>query len=333
MKRIILTVLTLFFSQQIFSQTKMIITKTTGTDSVWLSDIKSITFKTYSSSQSNRGIVFISNRDGNSEIYKINSDGTGLTRLTNSIGDKNFPRWSPDGTKISYADFSTTPGEIYIMNPDGSGKTKITSNSTWGHDNINWPFWKNNNEIIYSGTGGTAHWALWKVNITTFVHTQIYSETGVVKWATDINPISGKIFGYAIIDYAHGTDDWLFSCDTNGTNFVRIVNNLGYNNSPTWPRINQALTKIVYPWDDRTNPNPLWIANLDGSSPVKIANTGGTYHDQMCAFSPDGSKIVMGTQPGRTGQFRLWTINVDGSSRTQLTTGSGSYDDTWPDWK
>ena len=38
-------------------------------------------------------IAFMSDRNGNFEIYVINADGTGQTRLTTSVGY--FPVWSP----------------------------------------------------------------------------------------------------------------------------------------------------------------------------------------------------------------------------------------------
>ena len=52
MKRSFFTLLFISFSLQAFSQTQMIINKTSGTDSIWLSEIKSITFKTYLTSSS-----------------------------------------------------------------------------------------------------------------------------------------------------------------------------------------------------------------------------------------------------------------------------------------
>ena len=52
MKRSFYTILILCSSLQAFSQTQMIINKTSGTDSIWLSDIKSITFKTFPTSSS-----------------------------------------------------------------------------------------------------------------------------------------------------------------------------------------------------------------------------------------------------------------------------------------
>jgi TolB protein len=40
-------------------------------------------------------IAFSSERDGNLEIYVINIDGSGLTRLTDHPGDDSSPAWSP----------------------------------------------------------------------------------------------------------------------------------------------------------------------------------------------------------------------------------------------
>ncbi len=70
-------------------------------------------------------IVFVSDRDRNTEIYTMNTDGSEQTRLTdNSVGDM-WPCFSPDGDKIVY----TSNAEIYIMGIDGSEQTRLTDNS------------------------------------------------------------------------------------------------------------------------------------------------------------------------------------------------------------
>ena len=42
-------------------------------------------------------IAFASNRDGNFEIYNMNSDGSEQINLTNNPANDEYPSWSPDG--------------------------------------------------------------------------------------------------------------------------------------------------------------------------------------------------------------------------------------------
>ena len=76
-------------------------------------------------------IAFESNRDGNYEIYVMNSDGTAPTRLTNNAAWDQFPSFSADGSKIVFSSSRDGNDEIYVMNSDGSGQTNITNNAAW----------------------------------------------------------------------------------------------------------------------------------------------------------------------------------------------------------
>jgi TolB protein len=48
-------------------------------------------------------IIFASNTDGNSEIYLMNSDGTGLLRVTRNPAEDTTPQFSKGGTKIVFS--------------------------------------------------------------------------------------------------------------------------------------------------------------------------------------------------------------------------------------
>src|SRR5216117_1720966 len=63
-------------------------------------------------------IAFTSNRDGQNEIYVMNADGSGATRLTNNPAADGGPIWSPDGTKIAFISDRDGNVEIYVMNAD-----------------------------------------------------------------------------------------------------------------------------------------------------------------------------------------------------------------------
>jgi Tol biopolymer transport system component len=74
----------------------------------------------------------MSDRDGNFEIYVMNADGTGQTRLTdNPLTDGN-PVWAPDGTRIAFdrreCNASRCISNILTMDTDGTNEVQLTTN-------------------------------------------------------------------------------------------------------------------------------------------------------------------------------------------------------------
>lgn len=69
-------------------------------------------------------IAFVSDRDGNAEIYVMNADGTGQTNITNDATTDDNPAWSPDGNTILFTSSRDSLGsgqsEIYSMSPSGA---------------------------------------------------------------------------------------------------------------------------------------------------------------------------------------------------------------------
>ena len=66
-------------------------------------------------------IAFTSDRDGDYEIYVMNSDGTNLTKVTENSDDDSDPTWSPDGQKVAFVSNRDGNDEIYIKSSDGTG--------------------------------------------------------------------------------------------------------------------------------------------------------------------------------------------------------------------
>jgi len=73
-------------------------------------------------------IAFISDRDGNVEIYTMKTDGTSVVRLTDNPVIDTEPSWSPDERKIAFCSDQDGDFEIYVMNADGAGVTNLTGN-------------------------------------------------------------------------------------------------------------------------------------------------------------------------------------------------------------
>lgn len=71
-------------------------------------------------------IVFVSFRDGNAEIYKMESDGSDEQRLTTSPGTDGSPTWSPDGRWIGFVGEADGSFELFVMRSDGTGLRRLT---------------------------------------------------------------------------------------------------------------------------------------------------------------------------------------------------------------
>jgi Tol biopolymer transport system component len=79
----------------------------------------------------NGKIAFASDRNaGDLEIYSMNADGSGQTRLTNSPGDDSFPSWSKDGSQIAFQTARTGCSAIFRMNGDGTNQTAVTDGTS-----------------------------------------------------------------------------------------------------------------------------------------------------------------------------------------------------------
>ena len=88
-------------------------------------------------------MLFVSDQSGSSEIWRLNSDGSGPLQLTNDKRENGSPAWSPDGKQFAYySKQADNSYQIFVANLDGTGAHKLTSQGsnwtpTWSPDG-NW---------------------------------------------------------------------------------------------------------------------------------------------------------------------------------------------------
>jgi Tol biopolymer transport system component len=88
-----------------------------------------------------------------SDLYIVNTDGSGLRRLTDAPATEEHPAWSPDGRKIAYAQYvgngeDPNTANIWVMDADGSHKVRLTKGAVHGV----WPAWSSDGKLIAFGS-------------------------------------------------------------------------------------------------------------------------------------------------------------------------------------
>lgn len=299
----------------------------------------------------NGKILFTSDRDKPSmypwffaEIYSMNPDGTGETRLTNTMDTwERSPTASPDGSKIAFAgtekvriDYSTKYYEdIYAMNADGSGITKLTEG--WPTESrFDAPAWSpDGKQLAFLETGLTGSDAGIHIVVMDADGTnqkRIVSGIYNCCYNTHVLSPAWSPDGLKIAFAAPGLDGRMdiHAVNADGSNRTNLTNTTSSELSPDW---SPDGTEIVYRRDGSSQYyNYVYTMNADGSNQTKISSLP---NDQDPAFSPDGKKITF-VDYGGAGP-RISTMDADGSNRTRLTEDltlidGGPVSDLQPSW-
>ena len=104
-------------------------------------------------------IIFMSFRDGTSDIYAINPDGSEESNLTRHARSDRDPVWAPNGEKILFSsDRHVGVLDLFLMNADGTNirkvfkNTAVRRNPTWSPDGRRIAYWREDDQAIYTAT-------------------------------------------------------------------------------------------------------------------------------------------------------------------------------------
>jgi serine/threonine protein kinase len=82
-----------------------------------------------------RSVVFTRTENKVSHIYVASTDASGEPRRVLDMSGT-VPRWSPDGTWISFSPNRGFSSGVYLVHPDGTGLRRLTENGGWA---VWWP--------------------------------------------------------------------------------------------------------------------------------------------------------------------------------------------------
>jgi WD40-like Beta Propeller Repeat len=275
----------------------------------------------------NGKLVFETNRDGNEEIYTMNSDGTNRVDLTRNPADDTDPRWSADGKRIVFASNRTGNYQLYTMNADGSGVTRVTHDA----NDDRRPTWTADGHILFQN-GTFPNRAIFRIGADGNGLQQLTpasSDNATVAAA----PRGGRI---AFSSTRGDGTQRLYTANADGSAAKLVLP------SPPGPET----ADVEADWSPTGNDllferfifggpvtTDFYVVHADGSGLRRLTNTPDRLELQP-AWSPDGRKI---TFLGFTGvgtadaHGAVYTMNADGSGVTEISTPRIPYLDAFSD--
>src|SRR5688500_1311482 len=272
-------------------------------------------------------ITFLSERDGNREIYSMNADGSAQTNLSHSLADEKAHAWSPDGTKIVF--LRQNDNHLYVMNADGTGVAQLTADDFQHLHNTNLSWSPDGTKIAYVSGDDLVHY-LSVINADGTGRRRLREANSPfldVVWSPDATKLA-----YSDGASINQSNLWVMNADGGG--LTRVTNHGEssgvYSLSPAW---SNDSTRLVFESNRDGNDEiyMLWVRSFHSNLEDNLVRlTTNAAADVDPAWSPDGARIAFATN--RDGNSEIYTMKWDdGGDLRRLTTSPAA--DTDPEWQ
>jgi Tol biopolymer transport system component len=259
--------------------------------------------------------------DIESDVYTINVDGSGETRLTDTPGLNGFPSWSPDGEKITFAsDRDGGNWELYVMDADASEQRRLTN--TPEDESVS--AWSPDGEKIAYAIDVIENPSIHVMNADGSNRRRL-ADGNWPTWSPDGQKIAYTMYSgevpYLAVMNADGSGQRSL-----GASVVQRMLGIRGAEEPAWAPQGE---KIAFASYAGRNNSEIYVMNADGTGRTRLTDIPG--HDHWPpTWSPDGERIAF-TSDGAKGIGEIYVMNSDGSGLTKLTDDPA--EDSFPAWR
>jgi len=270
-------------------------------------------------------IAMTSSRDGNNEVYVMDANGDGQTRVATHPSNDQRPDISPDGTQIVFSSNRDGNFEIFIMDSDGNHVRQLTN--TTGPLANSWPRWSPDGEWIafQSGIPNTTNFQIYRIRPDGAYLTQVTTDYPGLNQFPAWSPDGTRL--------AIRRDNDIYLIDsTDGSNPVRLTFQGTVNQMASWSPDGTQLAFL----SNRDGYGSVFIMNSDGSGnqvnfTPKPLGYPGTWTSRAPAWSPNGQYIYFTAQRSvETSNLneQIYVKPTGGGDETQLTSAGANSEAT-----
>ena len=266
-------------------------------------------------------VAFQTNRDGNTEIYVMEADGSNPINVSNSAAEDYQPVWSPDGSKIAFQSQRDGNPELYVVNPDGSNLVRLTND---GGEDSN-PSWSpDGSKITFASSRATGGMEVFVMNADGSNPTRLTfgsdnsNSSDLPKWSPDGTRIAYQHQIYTESGGNATAQYEIYVMNADGSNQVNLTNSAENENAQSWSPDSASL---IFSQNEE-----LFVIPSIGGTPLNITNGPGSI-DRLPHWAPNGERIVFVSD--RYGTNEILSVAPDGSGLLRLTDNSGQVFDRW----
>ncbi|MFQ5830623.1 MAG: Tol-Pal system beta propeller repeat protein TolB [Candidatus Methylomirabilia bacterium] len=259
-------------------------------------------------------IAAVGTGSGTKELYVMDYDGFGLTRLTMTDSINLSPSWSPDARSVAFTSFMW--GYPYLFRLFAFERRPVQLLAGFAGLNSS-PAWSPDGKFVATTLTKDGNPDIYTLNVATGTLGRLTRH-----WGIDTDPSwspTGRELAFAS-ERAGAAQ--IFIMDAEGTNVRRLTRAGGFNTQPRWSPKGDV---IVYT-SRQGGTHDLWAINVDGSNLRRL--TFGVGSNESAAWAPNGRHLVF--QSNRLGTWQLFTVLADGSNQRRLTRKAGEF--TSPSW-
>lgn len=261
----------------------------------------------------------------NADIWSVDSDGNGLTKLTDAVGYEGNGAWSPNGEKIAFDSDEHGNYDIFVMNPDGTGQKRLTRSKVGEL----WPKWSPDGRRIAYAKGTE----LWVMDSDGSDRQRIYASRGEPITLDDWSP-NGRWITFTVGCYCPSQVDWdILVIRPNGSGLKKLVATDEDEGGMTWSPDGRwiAFTRLVGCNASSGCHFDIFTARADGSGEKNLTNDPTSW-DTTPGWSPDARKIVYSRWGSSELDVDIFVMDRDGGDPRRLALTPDAID-FWPDWQ